>query len=64
MIKLASRCAALLALASIAGVAQGQSANQWDGPYAGVNAGSGANTTCNSWTLNGALIDPSVAAAF
>jgi outer membrane immunogenic protein len=64
MIKRASPGAALLALGSIAGVAQGQGANQWDGPYAGVNAGSGANTTCNSWTLNGAAIDPSIAAAF
>jgi outer membrane immunogenic protein len=64
MTRVASRCAALLALASIAGVTPGQSANQWDGPYAGANAGSGANTTCNDWTLNGATIDPSIAATF
>ncbi len=64
MNKLASRGAALLALVLIADVAPGQSANQWDGPYVGANAGSGANTTCNNWTLNGTTIDPSIAAAF
>lgn len=64
MNKLARRCAVLFALASIASVALGQSANQWDGPYAGVNVGGGTNTTCNSWTLSGAVIDPSIAAAF
>jgi outer membrane immunogenic protein len=64
MTKLVSRFAALLALASIAGVASGQSDNPWDGFYAGVNAGSGANTSCNSLTLSGATIDPTIAAAF
>lgn len=64
MTKLASRSAALLASCSIGGVAFGQSTNAWDGVYAGVNLGEGSNTTCNSWALSGAPIDPTIAAAF
>jgi outer membrane immunogenic protein len=64
MMKLASSSAALLGLASMAGVAFGQSDNSWDGFYAGVNLGAGANTTCSSWALNGAAIDPTIAAEF
>jgi hypothetical protein len=51
--KFASSSAAVLGLASITGVAFGQSANSWDGFYAGVNLGAGANTTCSNWALNG-----------
>ena len=64
MTKLASGSAVLLALASITGVASAQTDNPWDGFYAGVNAGGGANTTCSNWALNGAAIDPTIVAAF
>jgi outer membrane immunogenic protein len=64
MRKLARRLAALLALVSIAGAAIAQSEYSWDGIYAGLNAGGGSNNTCNSWSLNGATIDPAIAAVF
>jgi len=56
--------AALAALASFAGAAFAQKEYSWDGVYAGLNMGGASNDTCNSWSLNGAAIDPAVAAAF
>ena len=55
--KLISRLAGLLVLASIAGAASAQDViatvtNQWEGFYAGANIGGAWNTTCNTWTLN------------
>jgi outer membrane immunogenic protein len=64
MTNLARCSAALLALVSIAGVAFAQSEYSWDGFYAGIKAGGASNNTCNSWSLNGATIDPAIAAAF
>jgi outer membrane immunogenic protein len=64
MTKLARRSAALLALVSITGAGFAQSEYSWDGIYAGLNAGGASNNTCNSWSLNGATIDPTIAAAF
>jgi outer membrane immunogenic protein len=62
--KLARRTAALLFMVSIAGTVCAQSNYSWDGVYAGLNAGGASNSTCNSWSLNGAAIDPTIAAAF
>jgi outer membrane immunogenic protein len=61
--KLTTRSAALIALTSIAGAASAAAPDviatsggrQWAGFYAGVNAGAGINTTCNTWTANGPL---------
>src|SRR5271163_315883 len=64
MTNLTSRSAAFLALASIAGAASAQSDNPWAGLYAGANVGGAWNNTCNSWTPNGATIDPAIATAF
>src|SRR5216683_101174 len=64
MTKLARRSAALLALVSIADVAFAQGQYSWDGFYAGVKAGRASNSTCNSWSLNGATIDPMITAVF
>lgn len=36
----------------------------WDGFYAGLNGGEARNSTCSNWTLNGAITDPAVRAAF
>jgi outer membrane immunogenic protein len=57
--KLISRLAGLLMLASIAGAASAQDViatvtNQWEGFYAGGNIGGGWNNTCNSWQVNNA----------
>src|SRR6266851_9910634 len=52
------RLAALLALASIAGVVSAQSDNPWNGVYVGANAGGTRNSACITSTLNGATIDP------
>jgi outer membrane immunogenic protein len=62
--KLISRLAGLLVLASIAGAASAQDViatvtNQWEGFYAGANIGGAWNTTCNTWTQNGNLIPTS-----
>jgi outer membrane immunogenic protein len=62
--KLRSRSAALLAFVSIAGAVRAQSDNPWAGFYAGLNAGGAWSDTCNSATLNGAMIEPGIAAAF
>jgi outer membrane immunogenic protein len=61
--KLTTRSAALMALASISGAAAAappdviatSSGNQWVGFYAGVNGGGAWNSTCNNWTANGPL---------
>jgi outer membrane immunogenic protein len=62
--KLTTRSAALIALTSIASVASAappdviatsSGVHQWGGFYAGLNAGAGINTTCNTWTANGPL---------
>src|ERR1700678_854032 len=58
-----SRSAILLTLVAVAGAASAQNYQAWDGIYAGVNAGSASNTTCNSWTPTGATIDPAIATA-
>jgi outer membrane immunogenic protein len=52
---------AAFALAAIGGVASAQSDKPWDGFYAGPNAGGAWSGTCNSWTLKGAVIDPTAA---
>ena len=50
------RSLVLLALTSISGAASAQgvittaAGNQWEGFYAGVNAGGAWSTTCNTWT--------------
>lgn len=64
MMKLARRPVGLLALVSIAGAACAQSEYAWDGLYAGLKAGGASNNTCDTWSLNGATIDPTIAAAF
>lgn len=64
MTKLTGRASALLALASIAGVACAQTDDPWAGFYAGLNAGGAWNNTCNSWTPSGAIIDPAIVTAF
>ncbi len=64
MTKLARRTPALLFMVSIAGTVGAQSNYSWDGVYAGLNVGEASNSTCNSLSLNGAAIDPTIAAAF
>jgi hypothetical protein len=61
---LASRWPAVLALASMAGVAGAQSDNPWSGGYAGLNLGEASKGTCNSWTAGGTAIDPAGGPAF
>ena len=60
----ARRLLGLVAAVSIASAAHAQSDYAWDGLYAGFNAGEVSNTTCNSWSLNGAAVDPAIADAF
>ena len=62
--QLARRLLGLLAMLSISGAAYAQSDYAWDGVYAGFNAGEGSNNTCNSWSLNGATVDPTITDAF
>jgi outer membrane immunogenic protein len=64
MTTLMRRLAALLALALVAGAASAQSDNPWDGVHAGLNVGEARSSACTSGTLNGAMIDPAVAAEF
>jgi outer membrane immunogenic protein len=61
--KLARGAAALLFMVSIAGAVCAQSTYSWNGVYAGFNAGGASNSTCNGWSLNGAALDPIIAAA-
>jgi outer membrane immunogenic protein len=67
--KLTSRVAALIALASLSGAAAAQDViatqnNPWEGFYAGGNLGGAWNSTCNSWTPSGPIINPAIANAF
>jgi outer membrane immunogenic protein len=62
--QLARRLLEFLAMVSISGAAYAQSDYAWDGVYAGFNAGEGSNNTCNSWSLNGATVDPTITDAF
>jgi outer membrane immunogenic protein len=66
--KLISRLAGLLVLASITGAASAQDViatvtNQWQGFYAGANIGGAWNTTCNTWNLNN-VSNPVIVNAF
>jgi outer membrane immunogenic protein len=66
--KLPSRLAGLLVLASMAGAASAQdviatTTNMWEGFYAGVNVGGAWNSTCNTWDLNN-VSNPTVVNAF
>ena len=36
----------------------------WEGFYAGLNGGEARNSTCSNWSLNGAITNPAVLAAF
>jgi hypothetical protein len=58
------RLAALLALASIAGVASAQSDTPWNGVYTGVNAGGTGSSSCTRSTLNRAAVDSTSGANF
>jgi outer membrane immunogenic protein len=60
----AGRLPAVLALASMAGVAGAQSDTPWNGGYAGANLGEASNHACNSWTASGTTIDPAGGTAF
>ncbi len=53
-----------MSLASIAGVASARPDVPWDGVYFGGNVGTGASSTCNSWSVKGAGLDPAAASAF
>ena len=64
MAKRMRRCAAILALIYIAGVTPAVGEYAWDGLYAGLNVGEARNNTCDSWQLNGPIIDPTLVAAF
>lgn len=61
MTTLKSRFIVLLALASIGGVASARPDIPWDGGYFGVNFGDASSSTCNSWALNGPMINPAIA---
>src|SRR5271154_1948790 len=63
MTKITSRWV-LPAMALIAGTAAAQSETPWAGFNAGLNIGGAFNDTCNSWTLNGATVDPTIETAF
>jgi len=60
MMALARSCIAFLAL-SLAGAASARTDLPWDGFYFGGNVGDASTSSCNSWALNGALIDPAIA---
>jgi outer membrane immunogenic protein len=67
--KLKSLSAAVLASAFFAHAASAQdvittSGTDWRGFYVGANLGGAWNSTCNSWTPSGPIIDPAVATAF
>jgi outer membrane immunogenic protein len=51
------RCTVLAALALIAGAASARPDVPWDGAYLGANFGEASNSTCNTWSLNGAGSD-------
>jgi outer membrane immunogenic protein len=68
--KLASRLAGLTVLALVGGAASAQAViavanNPWAGFYVGANIGGAWNTTCNTWSLDGAAaVDPALNNAF
>jgi outer membrane immunogenic protein len=64
MKSMAIRCAALLGLVSLASAASAQNGGSWDGLFAGLNLGEASNKSCDNWSLNGAPINPAIAAAF
>jgi outer membrane immunogenic protein len=64
MTELASRWPAVLALATMAGMACAQSDTPWNGGYAGLNLGEASKGTCNSWTAGGPAINPAGGPAF
>src|ERR1700722_18886510 len=59
-----SRSATFLTLLLIAAAASAESDIPWDGFYVGLNAGEARHTACNSGTLAGASIDPTIAPVF
>ena len=59
-----TRLIVLLALASLARVAWARTDVPWDGFYFGGHAGYGSSSTCNSWALDGAMLDPVAASEF
>jgi Outer membrane protein beta-barrel domain len=65
-VRLIAECAVpvagVLALALFWGARPAQGETSWDGVYAGVNAGAGANAPCASWALSG--LPPATAAVF
>jgi len=54
----------LLALAAVTGTGYARTDTPWDGLSLGVNAGEASSSTCNSWALNGATLDASIASEF
>jgi outer membrane immunogenic protein len=67
--KTISRSTALVAFALIAGAASAQdvittAGTNWRGFYAGGNVGGAWNSTCNSWTPNNGISNPTLANAF
>ena len=58
MIRFASRLPAVLALASLAGMACAQSDTPWSGGYAGLNLGEASTSACSTWTAGGPAVDP------
>lgn len=64
MTKLARCSAVFLGFFSLASVTPVHGEAAWDGFYAGLNAGEAQNNTCNNWTLNGAITDPTLLSAF
>jgi outer membrane immunogenic protein len=62
--KFSGPSAGLLLLLCFGCTAYAQRQPSWDGVYAGFSAGGASNSTCNSWSLNGAAVDPALAAAF
>src|SRR5271154_2024523 len=64
-----SRSTALVAFALLAGAASAQdvittAGTDWRGFYAGGNLGGAWNSTCNSWTPNNGISNPTLANAF
>src|SRR5271169_2608418 len=58
---------AILIAAAMTGVAHAQSGSvpyDWNGFYAGLNAGGVWGLTCDSWTASGPTITPAIAGAF
>jgi outer membrane immunogenic protein len=54
----------ILLATTLARIALAAPNEPWDGIYAGLNAGTVNNSSCHGGTLNGALLDPTIATAF